>query len=195
MVKIKETSFLAGLFIILIGGFILLHPKVTMMLVAAQRSSRYTNFASAIEKDNNIDGKKFWEFREFYSPGSFVFRKTGVDRHEVDRVLKEMNVRIYPDRDIFPYQLYYSPHITSIESLVTTATISAFMKIPSITYNCYVKTQTQFMCQSQRNVLIGFIKPLDEMKKTNGFYDYARDDVRKIVKDKMWLDITQIKLD
>lgn len=51
------------------------------------------------------------------------------------------------------------------------------------------------MCQSQRNVLIGFIKPLDEMKKTNGFYDYARDDVRQIVKDKMWLDITQIILD
>ncbi len=195
MVKIKETSFLAGLFIILTLGFILLHPKVTMQLLAAQRSSRYTNFASTVEKNNNIDGKKFWEFREFYSPGSFVFRKTGVDRHEVDSVLKEMNVRIYPDSDIFPYQIYYSPRITSIESLVTTATVSAFMKIPSTTYNCYVKTSSQFMCQSQRNVLIGFIKPLDEMKKTNGFYDYARDDVRQIVKDKMWLDITEIKLD
>ena len=165
------------------------------MLLAAQRRSAFEHFASSAEHQKNIDGKRFWEFREFYSPGSFVFRKTGVDRYEIDRLLKKMNIRIYPDSNLFPYQIYYSPRITSIESLVTTATISAFMKIPSTRSYCYIKTSSQFMCQSERMVTIAFIKPLDEMKKTNGFYDYARDDVRKIVKNKMWLDITQIILD
>jgi hypothetical protein len=195
MVKIKETTFLVWLFIIFLGGLILLHPKITMMLLAAQRRSTFEHFASSAEHQKNIDGKRFWEFREFYSPGSFVFRKTGVDRHEVDRLLKDISIRLYPDTYIFPYQIYYSPRITSIESLVTIATISAFMKIPSTKNYCYVLTSSQYMCQSERMVTIAFIKPLDEMKKTNGFYDYAREDVRQIVKDKMWLNITQIKLD
>jgi len=67
---------LAGLIILLtslVGLFIFLQPKVESQFFPSKRAQVWQYFFHQVEQKQVILPQDFWEFRELFSPGFFVF--------------------------------------------------------------------------------------------------------------------------
>ena len=200
--KIKNTNsksiFLSIIaIIILFVGFSILQPKVSSRLLVQKRQILWSNFYTNLKSTKNIDSKNFWEFREFYSPGSFLFERDGLSREEVLKVLKGMKISSTHTENDLHFLAYRSDYISSIEVLTKEKSIDSFIK------DYYLISEGDLLLrgknyillkQNPKKVLLIFLLPESEMKKANGFFDYQEKD-KELVRGKYWLDITLIALD
>src|SRR5438309_349675 len=75
----------------LLLAFLLLYPKVASHTPFI-RNLQLNKFISEIEKTQSVDGRKYWMFREFYSPGSFEFNRTGFNQIKSLNQLQAMGI-------------------------------------------------------------------------------------------------------
>lgn len=188
-----ESLTFLGLFAIIIVCFLLFVPKVASTLFPFKRQMILHDFMSTVKQQKTIEPQKFWEFREFYSPGYYTVSKTGLSQSQIQSVENKVGVTLAntPGTDIF--LIFTSPHLSSLEALVTTNSLSDAVtvgntqktKILLSTSNETVFTDTQ------GNTYIIFLKPVSAMQTANGFFDYNDAD-KALVQGKYWLDITKL---
>lgn len=144
-------------------------------------------------QNKKVSERKFWEFREFIAPGSFVFKREGFSKQETTKRLALFNTDIHWPEGTIHFLNYDSDQIHSAEFLVTGNKITDAVKEPGQdAAEILLQTETDFLYRTKDGTLkLIFIRPLEVMKETNGFYDYNGYDKER-VKDKSWLVISTI---
>ena len=195
LVTKHEGKFLIILLGVIVINFLLLQPKISTWLFPFKRQTIWQGFIQKVEKDKKIDARSFWEFREFYNPGSFVFERDGLSQKKVNEQLNNLRISLSGNTFSIPFLLYNSGKMESLELLVTTNELNKIINNLNITKNVIYKDSSSIIYKERENtVKIIFIKPTDEMVTANGFYNYRNKDDVKIYKDKYWLSISKIDL-
>jgi hypothetical protein len=191
---IKNNLFPLTLFLLIIIAFIILQPTSVSSLNLNNRQTSWNTFVSQVE-GKRMDTKRFWQTREFYSPGYFVYKKEGIAPGKQDQLLKEIGLSSSGLGSQIIVLDYNAPSFRSYESLIPDESVASLQK--SIND---VATKDNVLAKGENFVIIKtspdkamlmFIATLDEMKKTNGFFKYEEDD-KELLKGKSWFNISEV---
>jgi len=188
----QELIFILSVFLIIVLSFFLLIPKISSSLYPQKRQQILNEFIKETEKNQHINAKSFWKFREFYSPGSFVFNKNGISHNKISPILQELGIQLNPEYVHLYFLLFTSPKTISIEALITTDHLPSILV--DIDGDPVLTGNNQLIVKKKDTMLIVFIKSISDMKKANGFLDYNGSD-KSLVENKYWLVITKVATD
>lgn len=191
----KSYYFYLTIIIVILLGFILLVPKVATRIFPFAREKLLQDFIADVKNNQTIESKKFWMLREYYSPGSFVFREKGLSKNEADPALKIFNVSFNKKEYVYPFLIFTSEKFKSIEAITKTTDLNRIISNLEMIKgkSCIIDQKSMFICyKDEHTIYIVFIKPMNEMQKTNGFFDYKRQDLADLTKGKSWLVISKI---
>lgn len=196
--KLLHNQFLTlALFLLIIISFFILQPTSASTFQIANREAKWNTFTEQIA-GKRMDTKLFWEIREFYSPGNFVYKKEGLPTDKQVHLVKEAGMdNLELDNQIVILE-YNAPAFTSYESLIpdenTVELQNNINKLANIN-NVIAKGENFVIIKTKSNkAIVIFMATLNEMKKANGFLKYEEDD-KDFVKGKSWLSISLITLD
>lgn len=162
-IRFQNILIIVSLFLVLIA-YLFLQPHISNVLPFI-RQHRLNSLINNSIKNKAISAQEFWEFREFYAPGTI----------KIDR----------------PSMTFKSNRITSIETLVNSkSTLKAFVK-RSDKWNILFENETNLIAQEDSSTYIYFIKPISEMSRANGFFDY-KDKDKKMLENKKWYVYTKV---
>ena len=171
-----------------------MQPSLASLLNPPYRAKLLQTFLEKIEKKGSIDGQTFWETREFYHPGTFKYNHDGFKIEEIQPVLNDMNIGMKVMNNTIPFLIYRSGKWTSAEFLITVPNINDSLTDQTKGKQIILKTPTAWVYYDNQHTLkIIFTKNIDEMQKSNGFFDYPGHD-KEYLKDKYWLSISQIDI-
>lgn len=192
----QDILFFIALFLTVVVCFFLLVPKVASDLFPWKRQVILQNFLQETEKAQEINAQSFWEFREFYSPGYYTFDRNGLSGSPVERIEKKVGIQInnphiqttYIDKT---FLIFTSPHLTSIDALVTTNDLTKIIVMNSLhPVTTFFSAKNELIYKDANgNIHILFVKSIQEMKTANGYFDYTGTDA-SLLKGKYWLDAT-----
>lgn len=197
MIKKQNILFLLGLSITLIVIYLFFHPKLGSYLNPYKRKAMWNNFISQTIEDKKINSRSFWKFREFYYPGNIIFKNKGLLRKEIDKkLIKSFSISLQKDKYFYPFMIFQSDKIISIEALVKVKKINEILINSTLVNNkiIFQDSSTLIYDSINNNTIVIFIKPVKDMVKTNGYFDYKKND-KELLKDKYWLVISKINLD
>jgi len=188
----KDYIFIFLLLIIIVVSFVILSPKISSMLFPQKREMVLQTFISSIKQNNSIDAQKFWEFREFYSPGYFTFDRNGLNNTQIKTVENKTGIFVNMQHVSRIFLTFTSPHLNSYEALVTTTKLSDVVNSQALgPKTIFSNSNTLMYKDSQGLTHVIFLKPLSEMERANGFFNYTDTD-KSIVAGKNWLEVTTL---
>lgn len=180
--------------IIFIALFIFLTPKVSAQLFPFISENRLTTFLDTSTSEKEISPRSYWEFREFYSPGSFIFDKKGISNTHTEPVLTNAEVTLHANAQVTPFLAFTSRKLHSVDYITTANSLDQI--IDEITIDeknlLLIKTDTErvYRKNSTTYVLL-FLKSPDQMRTANGFFDYRIAD-KELTEGKYWFNVTVI---
>lgn len=190
----KSRNFLLLLIGIIIVSFVILQPKISTWLLPLKRQIIWQGFINEVQKNKKIDAKKFWEFREFYNPGSFIFERDGLSKKQTSDQFKELGVS-FTGAVALPFLIYDSGKMQSMELLVVNKDLNQLLENLNTGKNIIYKDDSSVIYHNaDKTAEIIFIKPTEEMVTANGFFNYRNKDDVKVYKDRYWLSISRIEL-
>lgn len=181
------------LLLAVVGLFTFLSPHLSGVLYPFIRSSRWDTFVSDAVSHKHINPQKYWELREFYDGGSFVFNIDGLHDNSATSFLKNESVEVksvYVDR-ILLYRT--SPRTKSIDAIVTASKAAELFEITSDGKKLLQEKNEYIIGRQDNNFVVTFLKPIAEMKKANGFVNYI--DYKEYLADKYWFSELILHLD
>ena len=192
----SDFGFLAIVFIVVALLFVSLSPKISSELFAFKRQAVLNDFLNNTKTSGKIDPQKYWEFREFYSPGSFVFSRLGLPEDIISYLDKKLNVT-YNKNAIDDYFLYFSTFRLSSLDMLTKKT-SLNLLIDSNNLNSrdiiFKNDNSVIYKKDKQDLVIIFLLSNSDMQKANGFFDY-KDKDKAITQGENWFNITIVKVD
>ena len=192
-VTIKYPLILGAVILLL---FIFLQPKLSVQLFPFKRQMIWNEFATNVKNTGQIDGRTFWQFREFYYPGYFTFDRLGLSKQKVSVAEVKLNVELLPEASASAFLIYKSDKVNSLEALVNTDDLSATISDKDFTNeNVLLQNTSNLIYLSSKKARISFIKPIDEMVTANGYYDYKNPQDKALIDGKYWLSVTEVELD
>lgn len=180
--------------LLIVGGFIFLPPKIVPRLIKKQADTTLSAFIENSKRNHKIDPVEFWKFREFYSPGTYDFRKKGFEGKEPSYIVDNFKVAS-TEGSFFPFLYYRSEKTESVEALVDDPTLVASISASMKNENCDLHEKREIICKQNGIFSIYFVKTIDEMKKANAFYDYRDTNTDKLIKGKYWFAAVFVKSD
>lgn len=199
--KKKQTenshNFLWILLAIIVISFVILQPKLSAWTLPFKRQMIWQSFIKDTQKNNKINARNFWEFREFFNPGSFIFERDGLSQKQTNDQLEKLNVSLKKDVTSLPFLIYDSGKMKSLEALVGNNDLNNVINNLNIDNKniIYRNGSSIIYYDGNKTAALIFIKPTDEMVTANGFYNYRNKDDIKIYTGKYWLSISRINLD
>lgn len=169
-------------------GAILFIPRTSFF---STRSS--SQFIKELKTAGAIDPQIFWEFREFSGRGAFTFKPEGFDDAKTSAFLQEYKLAS-PSGFFMPFLSYSSDTVSSIEVLSVDDTLGIASNSAALQGECIINIATEKACIYEGNVWIYFVKPLEEMKTVNAFYDYNTEETAKLINGKYWFVAAKITL-
>jgi len=139
------------------------------------------SFLANIDATKSIDAQEFWQFREFYYPGSLTVDKKGIKDPASPTIPLVFNPYLFT--------VFRSSKITSYEYLVTSNSLE--LLVPKDNAWKIFSNNSFAYKNVGDSVSLVFIKPISEMVKANGFLDY-KDKDKKLLEGKYWMAITNI---
>lgn len=179
--------FFIFLFII---GFLFFQPNIRSAFFA--NSSEVKKLEENILNRKYVDEQLFWQTREFYSPGVLTFNKEGLENNTVQELLDKGGVNINPLSYYHSFLRYKSDKWESVEFLVKSNQLNKIMAVPNGHILLNDKNIILDQIDEKKHLLI-FLKPVVEMEKANGYFDYKQWD-KELLKDKYWLTISIITI-
>jgi hypothetical protein len=176
--------------ILTISFFIIFSPKVSAILLPVKSEQKLNSFMQSIKRDKSVNAQTFWEFREFYSPGSFTFSSRGLPSNKTSQVISAIDVPMNY-KALTPFSIYTSPRVESIDFYTTAATLNDIMPSTPSGKIIFQDAQSIALEAPDNRIKVVFIKSYSEMQKAVGFFTIHEDD-GNIIKDKNWVNITSI---
>lgn len=177
--------FLSILMIIITLLFIFLSPRLSSSIFPAKRAMLLNNFVNKTTSTKTIDSQRFWEFREFYSPGYSKVLNQGLSQSDIDQAIVKIGQK--PSNITKYTNLFFSNHSTSIEGLTKEIKIKSVISIPNTSQILFEKNES-VIYKIDGKTYIAFLKPISEMKKANGFFEYDKNP--KMFEKNNWFNIT-----
>lgn len=161
------------------------------MLFPWKRQEILQNFLHDVQKEKTVNPQSFWEFREFYSPGYYIFNKNGVSQIQLLTAQKKISVPLKTQYIDSIFLTFTSPHLTSIEALVTTPDVEKIVAVQKVPKKFIIFSGKNEIVYRDlgNNLHIIFVKSESLMATANGFFDYTGDD-KNLVTGKYWFDST-----
>ncbi len=173
---------LGGVLIIVL--LLLLQPKISSGLFPSVRQARYLQFVQDVRGKGEIDPKVFWQFRDFYGPGSFVLERSSFGSTKAG--YKGLT-----------FSKFSSSHLTSSDSLVSQPSLKSILNISSVPTDKAILQGKNFLLYQidPKTVNLIFLLPSSDLIEVtgNGFFDYNGADAA-LLKGRYWLDRTTILL-
>jgi hypothetical protein len=197
--QLSDSAFITLFCIGALFMIFIIHPRFTTQLFEFQRSQEVTRFFKSVMKEKGINAREYWKFREFYSPGVFTY-----DPHVIKLAETQTLAPDHPLCGITPLFFFHSRQLVSTDSIVSKILFtkgeqtSSFLLIIAgedpASENILYRDDTQLIyLHDSSTIRIVFMKSLEEMKKTNGFFDYTTGDM-KFFQDQAWINKTDITL-
>jgi hypothetical protein len=196
MISLNTKQFFIILSLIVLVVFALLQPKLSSWLFPQKRAMILKEFLQDTQRKNTIDARKFWEFREFYYPGYFVFERDGLPTDRVNKRKAELDITIHPQSVLHPFLLYTSGKLNSLDFLVSANSIDMVIDTTKIKKDSIVhRTPSEIIYYDDPETLkIVFIKSDEEMVKANGYLNYRNAADVKVYEGKYWLSISSVQV-
>lgn len=197
MKKLKNSPWLLYgiLGTIIVVTFVIFQPKVASSLFQPKRTMLLDTYITAVKTQPTFNPQTYWEFREFYSPGHFLYEKTGLPKEMLNEFLSHSPISVQQKHFITPFLSFKSPYLESIDGLTLAKSIDEIIDSNRLNPQDIVAKNKQALLYRYENdkLLLIFVLSGDEMKKANGFFDYREAD-KEFVKGKNWLNITYIQV-
>lgn len=177
--------------VIIIVSFLLFVPKVSSRLFPIKQQILWERFRNET-LTKGFNPQTYWEFREFYSPGYFIYNKTA-SINEITQSLK--TYQINSPASFLTLLTFHSPRLSSIDTLTTHSKLDDILENSPLmqAVTIYRTENARIFLETKKVIVITFILPVSEMQKANGFFDY-RDEDKELVKNKFWFNVTRITL-
>jgi hypothetical protein len=153
--------------------YLIFQPKLSSRFFGMRRTFLWNNFLNETIQKKKINSQSFWELREFYCPGHFVFDKGA---------------------SLLPFLRYDCDLLKSEDSLTNLNNLSGYVNLKEIDPDDILfNTKNEIIYKNKKNswVVIMFLKSIEEMKTANGYFDYNEKD-KELVENKYWLNATRI---
>ena len=189
----NDLIFYIALLVLVVGTFVLFTPKVASMLFPFKRQMVLHDFLNKVQKSQTIPAQDFWKFREFYSPGSYVFADTGLSANQIASAEKITGVSLSASMVDRIFLTFSSPHAISIEALVVTPNLAQVVDLNTLDKKQVLFSRSNELVykDSKGFIHILFVKSETQMQSANGFFDYSGAD-KHLVTGKYWFDSTVI---
>lgn len=172
---------------IIILSFLFLNPQLSSVLFKNKRKKLLNNFLSNTQEQSQFDAEAFWKFREDYSSGYFEYNQDLIKVYSVLQFDKDKKFGFKDE--ILKYQ---SPLIESKYFLVFANADSKYFFPPddSTKKIIYQDDNSLIYYQDENTIKLFFLRNPEEMNI--GLFDYI--DSEEVLKDKLWLNETVIKI-
>lgn len=184
----KSSKILFGIiFLVLIGAFFFLQPKVSSQLFSFQNNQRLNSFINSTQESQALDPKKYWELREFYSPGSFNYYNNGASISAIQNL--DLSESIMPMIGKSIILVYRSKKINSIEGLTNETNLSGVLT--NLPGKILVDKPNLKLIIIPNGYIVAYIKSQDEIKKATGFLERTN---KNLLTKKNWFSVSEIAL-
>ncbi|GIW61527.1 MAG: hypothetical protein KatS3mg089_0379 [Patescibacteria group bacterium] len=168
-------------------------PAISTLTLPFAREKLRKEFLTDIKDTNYLNTQKFWKFRDFYSPGSGIFSKTGIPSDLVANTLAIIDIPISLSPTDKAFLIYKSPKLVSIDFLVAEHELSKIIKSEELHSKTVIYRDNDTVLYRENNLYkLIFLKSQKELKKTVGFFDFNGLD-RGITENKYWLNLTRFE--
>ena len=183
--------FLTASLAIIVLTFAFFTPKVSSSLFPFKRDMVFNNFLNSTKNENTIDPQKFWEFREFYSPGYFYFNDQGINNSLIADSKSQLGIN--PSEISLYFSRFSSNHSLSLDGLTSAKSLNQVFDISQADMKklLFQNSNSLIFKDSNNQTYVVFILPESEMQKANGFFDYQGKD-KNLLKNKNWFSITKL---
>lgn len=171
-------------------SYLFMQPTILSVWNPLYRAQLLSQFLSQTQNVQMVDPQRFWLFRERYSPGTMQINTEAVSMLQTYRITKT-----HPS-GMTELMKYESPRLVSTDLLTTqTNALTEFrQKLPQ---NAQIIDETSSYIIAElpeKKMILAFQKPISEMKKANGFFDYLPEE-EKLLSGTEWLSISYIQKD
>lgn len=197
--KNNSFFFMYSIIILVLIGLIALFfiPKISYSVFPSKREASIEQFIGETISNAFIDPQDFWSLRDLTNRGIITSNSDGFSDVEKSQHLTRMSIdpQIFSDSRFF--FSFHSKKWESLEGLVPQSVyknVARTMK-EKIQKNNEIlfETETEIIGRNSSGYWIFFIKPIENMKVTNGFLDYEGRQ-KELVSEKVWVSISHILL-
>lgn len=177
-----KNSILIIITVILVTGFLIMQPKISSNFPGI-RNSRLNTFIESSIQSQSIDLQKYWEVREFYSPGetelflSPTFHTSSKPNRPIFESILDQSCQ--PQK----YSRFTSNLVTAETYLViNTCQIPVFPENQTILLN----TDSDKIFKTSNSIVIYSMRKPEEMAIADGFlsFDYRNAEFRNKISNK-----------
>ncbi len=157
------------LIIIITGSYIFMSPAISYRLIPQKRNALLTSFLSDTQKNNLLDSQRYWEFREFYSPGTFVFKKDySISPDQMPKSLKTHFSVLKTQTRLRPYLTFHSAKIDSFDALLSK---KIDLTKAYLDKKYLIKNKSLILLDAGNYYSLLSITSSENIKKANGFFE------------------------
>lgn len=174
------------LLLILFIGALIFHPTLSLFHYF-QREQKVNQLLTEMQKPT-FSMREYWQFREFYSPGSFRFDTQTVTLAGA----LQFNTIASPSATLLTFS---SPHLESTDSIVERSLTTDYLSLAvgdvsnkQILFR--LSDRLAYQTEDEKIHLV-FLRSTDEMKQTLGVFDYGKAE-DEVLAHKWWLNQTTI---
>lgn len=174
--KFAAVTYYFLLFAIPVIALFSLVPKIAVRIQPQIQQQKLTTFIANLQTRGDIDAQEFWQFREFYAPGSFTYPAQTADL-AAGLILKNAPRCTFKT----PILYYYSDNMVSQESIVNKHEWQKYLAEDLNPDDTVIfKNETTLLYKTDGTYHLIFAKPGTEMMQANGFYSYTEPETAQL---------------
>ncbi len=192
----RELAFSILLFATIVILFIVLSPKVSSILFSFKRDAILNDFINKTKTAGEIDAQSYWKFREFYSPGYFIFSRDGIKGEPLKNAQKKIGIDYNIENIDLIALLFSSKKLGSLDMLTRQSSLSALFDRKQIPKEniIFMGKKSVIYKEEPNYVKIIFLLNNKDMRRAIGFFDY-KDKDRELTEGENWLNVTSLTTD
>ena len=190
----SDLSFFALILITIISLFTFLSPKISSQVFPFKRQAILNEFINATKQRGSIDPQEYWQFREFYSPGYFIFSRTGIEKSSVQQSNEKIGIKYDEKQLSLTFLVFSSPLANSLDILTTESDLNKIVDLKQFSKENFIFADKNSLIyrEDSRTIKIIFLMDNSKMRIANGYFDYGEKD-KLLVENKNWFNVTVIK--
>lgn len=183
--KLPERIFFIFVALLLIVFAVVKLPYFKSKFSHNYRMELFSELSSSLE-NNNFDPEEYWEFRERFSPGTFLRDEQNTDFFATFRITHVTD-------SLTPLFYYDSRYIRSLDAVVTGSAKDTLDIVKKDFPGEIVFEQSEYILikASENEYVFAFVKPIETMKQVVGMFDYIPKEM-ELLQAKQWYNVTYI---
>ena len=173
--------------LVVIGLFLFKHPYFKSQLLQPYRAQLFATFLEKLKKDE-FDPEYYWEFRERFSPGTFLRDEDNTDFFATFKI-------VATQEELTPLLYYESKYLRSLDALTTVSPAEVLESTKKEFTGEVILENENFVLtkESESEYIFVFLATTEKMKRVNGMFDYLPEE-QELLDNKLWYNATYLKV-